>query len=98
MLPSLAGAVPRDEVARHWAPVLYQETHDPLKDLFTAFDFDGNWNGDDNAENMQCQGGGNCPSPNCNNRGCPLVATVYYTVIETPSHWFIQYMPYHPLD
>ena len=91
-------------MARHFAPVLYQETDDPYKDLFTAFDFDGNWNGDDNSENMQCYGNpGLCdgvdnPNSTCANQACPLVATIYYTVIETDTHWFIQYMPYHPLD
>jgi hypothetical protein len=23
---------------------------------------------------------------------------VYYTVVETATHWFVQYMPYHPVD
>ncbi len=93
-----ARAAPRDDLARHWAPILYQEAHDPLKDLFAAFDFDGDWDGDNNAENMTCFGGGGCPSKSCDMGGCPLVATVYYTVIETATHWFVQYMPYHPLD
>jgi hypothetical protein len=104
-VPSVAGAAPtRDQVAQHWAPVLYQETHDPIKDLFTAFDFDGDWNGDNQSENMQCYSDATkCntadnPNSPCAGQKCPLVATVYYTVIETATHWFIQYMPYHPLD
>ena len=94
----------RDEVARHYAPVVYQETNDAIKDLFTAFDFDGNWNGDDNAENMECWSDATkCntadnPGSACAGQKCPLRATVYYTVIETATHWFVQYMPYHPLD
>ncbi len=101
---SSAGAVTRDQVAQHYAPVLYQETNDPIKDLFTAFDFDGDWNGDDQQENMECwSDSSKCntsdnPNSSCAGQKCPLVATVYYTVIETDTHWFVQYMPYHPLD
>src|SRR5437773_6441748 len=73
----------REELARHHAPVIFQEANDPRKDLLAAFDYDGDWNGDNQAENLASH---------------PLVATVYTTVIETPTHWFIQYMPYHPLD
>jgi len=97
-------AATREDVAKKWAPLVLQETNDPLKDLLTAFDFDGNWNGDDNAENMACFGsasacdGKDNPKSLCAGKKCPLVATVYFTVIETKTHWFVQYMPYHPLD
>ena len=99
-----ARGVTREEVARHYAPVLYEETDDPIKDLYSAFDFDGDWNGDNQAENMECwSDASKCntadnPSSRCAFQQCPLIATIYYTVIETPTHWFIQYMPYHPLD
>ncbi|HZS37897.1 MAG TPA: hypothetical protein VFF06_13765 [Polyangia bacterium] len=102
--PSAARAATRDQVAQHYAPVIYQETNDSVKDLFTAFDFDGDWNGDNQAENMECWSDSTkCntadnPNSACAGQKCPLVATVYYTVIETPTHWFVQYMPYHPLD
>jgi len=101
---TLARAATRDQIAAHFAPVLYQEAHDPIKDLFTAFDFDGNWNGDDQQENMECWSDSTkCntadnPNSACAGQKCPLIATVYYTVIETQTHWFVQYMPYHPLD
>jgi hypothetical protein len=97
-------AATRDQVAQHYAPVIYQETNDPIKDLYTAFDFDGNWNGDDQQENMECWSDSTkCntsdnPNSACAGQKCPLIATVYYTVIETDTHWFVQYMPYHPLD
>src|SRR5207247_2569683 len=42
-----------------------------------------------NAENVKSQ---------CGTKNCPLIATVYYTVTETPTHWFVQYLPYHPVD
>jgi|SRR5579871_5932044 len=97
-LPPAAMATPRADLALHWAPIFYQETHDPVKDLYSAYDFDGDWDGDNNAENMACYAKGGCPSAKCDGQGCPLVATVYYAVFETATHWFIQYMPYHPLD
>lgn len=99
LLARSAHADHRADVARHHAPVIFQEAHDPIKDLLTAYDFDGNWNGDDNADDMACwSDASQCKTPACQNQGCPLVATVYYTVIETDTHWFVQYMPYHPLD
>lgn len=85
--PALAGQ--REDVAKRWAPVFHQEVRDG-KDLFTAFDFDGNWAGDDNEENLAaCLDG---------KKTCDLSAKVYFTVIETSSHWFVQYLPYHATD
>ena len=46
----------RDQVAQHYAPVIYQETNDPIKDLFTAFDFDGDWNGDNQSIRASSRG------------------------------------------
>jgi hypothetical protein len=84
-----AAAGPREDVAKHWAPVFQQEVRDG-KDLFTAYDFDGNWAGDDNDENLAaCLEG---------QKACDLSAKVYFTVIETSSHWFVQYLPYHATD
>ncbi len=83
LLPSLAVADTRDDVARHYAPIIYQETNDARKDHFAAFDYDGDWVGTNNLENLGA---------------FPLVGTVYYSVIETTTHWFVQYMPYHPVD
>lgn len=84
-----ASAGQREDVAKRWAPVFHQEVKDG-KDLLTAFDFDGNWAGDDNDENLAaCLDG---------TRPCDLSAKVYFTVIETSSHWFVQYLPYHATD
>ena len=94
---------PRRGGAAH-APVIFQEAGDPIRDLYAAFDFDGDWNGDNNAENMECWSeASKCNTPDnpfstCAGQRCPLIATVYRTVIETPTHWFIQYLPYHPRD
>ena len=79
----------REDVAKRWAPVLQQEIKDG-KDLFTAYDFDGNWAGDDNDENLKsCLDG---------TTTCDLAAKVYFTVIETSTHWFVNYLPYHATD
>src|SRR4051812_1468420 len=98
-LASPAGALTRTEAAKRFAPVIYQEVHD-ARDLHVAFDFDGNWAGEDNgangtcaADQTQCQ-----PGSPCEDGKCPLVGTVYFTVIETDTHFFVQYMPYHALD
>jgi hypothetical protein len=95
-----ASALTRDEVAKKFAPVVYQEVRDK-RDLVTTFDFDGNWAGDDNGENVDCvHDPASCLSSSpCKTPGsCKLTGAVYYTVIETATHWFVQYMPYHPLD
>lgn len=88
-LSSSALAGQREDVAKRWAPVLEQEVKDG-KDLLTAYDFDGNWAGDDNDENLSaCLAG---------SKSCDLSAKVYFTVIETATHWFVQYLPYHATD
>jgi len=89
LLPSAAKATTREDVAKRWAPVLHQQYRDE-KDLFTAYDFDGNWVGNDNEESLSA-----CTS---GKKTCSLAAKVYFTVIETSSHWFVQYLPYHPVD
>ena len=88
-----ASAAPtRDEVARRWAPVVLQEAGDPLKDLYAAFDFDGDWNGDNQAENLECWSDpARCdtkdnPHSRCAGQACPLIATFYTAVFETPTH------------
>ncbi len=77
-----ARAGTREDVAKRWAPVFHQEVRDE-KDLYTAFEADGNWAADDNEETFA---------------SIPHTATVYFTVIETATHWFVQYMPYHASD
>ena len=80
-----AAALPpptRAEVAAHFAPTLFQETRDQ-RDLLAAFDFDGDWDLSNNAAHVD---------------GRPLPAVVYYAVVETATHWFITYLPYHPVD
>lgn len=70
------------ELAQHYAPVIQQGVASD-QDFITAVDFDGDWIGNNNWEN---QPGGN------------LSAYVYYSVVETESHWFLFYSLFHPRD
>lgn len=70
------------ELARHYAPVVYQGTASD-QDYITAADFDGDWIGGNNWENQPAG---------------DLSAHVYYSVIETETHWFLFYALFHPRD
>jgi MYXO-CTERM domain-containing protein len=94
-----ASALTREEIAKKHAPVFHQEVRDEVRDLYAAYDFDGNWAGDDNKQNVECvKDASKCAGLACASGACKLVGTVYFTVIETATHWFVQYLPYHPLD
>jgi hypothetical protein len=80
--PRASSSARRFAIAEHWAPTIYQETRGPV-DLITAFDFDGDWDGSNNAEHLKT---------------FPLYAVVYFTVAETATHWFVTYVLYHPVD
>ncbi len=81
-VPADAGEAARAAVASHFAPTIYQETKDQ-RDLIAAMDFDGDWDLTNNASHVD---------------GRPMPAVVYDTVVETPTHWFLTYLPYHPVD
>ncbi|MBI3893790.1 MAG: hypothetical protein HY303_19900 [Candidatus Wallbacteria bacterium] len=69
------------EVAAAYAPVIrHQVAND--RDYLAAFDFDNNWNGYDNWQHQEW--------------GYPLKAVVYYSVLESQSHWFVTYLTFHP--
>lgn len=70
------------EMAQHYAPMIYQGAASD-QDFITAVNMDGDWIGDNNWENQ----------PNSD-----LSAYVYYSVIETESHWFLFYSLYHARD
>lgn len=90
--PSAADATFRAELSLRWAPIHHQDVHRKgehalggASDYITAFDFDGDVD----------------PSNNWENTGdprFPLLAQAYYAVVETPSHWFITYLFFHPRD
>jgi len=74
------------QIAVQFAPVIYQGLGDqPRYDYITNFDFDGDWKGDNNWGNAA-------------NKKHLLRAYVYYSVIETATHYFVHYAFYHPRD
>lgn len=74
------------EIAAAFAPVFYQALGDkPRSDYITNFDFDGDWRGDNNWEHTD-------------DKKFPLRAYIYYSVCETPTHFFIHYAVFHPRD
>ena len=81
-LPASLAPTARNQVAVHWAPTLYQETRDE-RDLLSAFDFDGDWDGSNNARNLPRY---------------PARAVIYFTVAETATHWLVTYLTYHAVD
>lgn len=74
------------EVVERFAPEFHQALGDrPRFDHITNFNFDGNWRGDDNWANAE-------------DTKFPLKAYVYYSVIETKTHYFLHYAVFHPRD
>jgi hypothetical protein len=82
-----ARAVTDADLALHWAPVHYQDTDntDADADYLSPVDYDGDWNTLNNWENQD-------------DDVRRLTGTVYYSVVETSTHWFIVYAFYHPRD
>ena len=75
------------ELAGHWAPDLYQDTWFlPEADYLTAFDADGDWIGKNNLDHFMAA------------KFKPFRAVVYYSVIESETHYFIFYCFFHPVD
>ena len=82
----------RAALALRYAPIHEQEVHSRgshalggAADYITSFDFDG----DDDASNNWDHAG---------DARYPLAAHAYYSVVETPTHWFITYQFFHPRD
>ena len=61
-------------------------------DFITRFDFDGDWNGLNNWANLAA------PPPNDYRKDERARAYVYYSVVETATHYFIVYCTYHAQD
>ncbi len=75
---------PYRPLAEYYAPFLAQETwFEPKADYPCRFDFDGDWHGDNNWDNLE-QGSSQ--------------AFVYYTAMETETHWFLIYNVFHARD
>jgi len=80
-------ALTRAQLALHWAPVWYQDSDssDYKADYIVAYDFDGDTRSDNNWDNLH-------------KAGSDLRAVVYYSVVETATHWFLLYADFHPRD
>jgi len=75
---------PYRQLAEHYAPMLAQETWwQPKSDFPTRFDYDNDFIGDNNWENLE--------------KGTSQ-AYVYYAAMETATHWFLIYNVFHPRD
>ena len=77
--------IPPAELALHHAPIHYQDTDDTRAeaDYLTRFDYDGDWDALNNWENLE---------------NGDLSGAVYYSVVESCTHWFIVYGFFHPRD
>lgn len=94
------------ELAFHYAPTLYQDLNSSfprsIGDLPMRFDYDGDWLGSNNWENlhkvMAWQRQGRILPEGGNPLGYDLGAYLYYAVVESARHWFITYAVFHPQD
>lgn len=80
------------EIAAKYAPVVYQgalpEKPTPVFwDYLCAFDFDGDWKADNNVESLESL-----------KNGKDLKATVYYSLLESKTHFFIFYTLFYPAE
>jgi hypothetical protein len=74
------------EIAARFAPVFYQGLGENKRaDYITNFNFDGDWRGDNNWTHT-------------NDSHFPLKAYVYYSAVETTTHYFIHYAVFHTRD
>ncbi len=74
------------QIAARFAPVFHQAFgSSPRFDYITRVDFDGDWRGDNNWDNVA-------------DEGRTLGATVYFNVSESVTHYFIHYAVFHPRD
>jgi hypothetical protein len=70
------------DLAEHYAPVVAQETwFEPKADFLARFDYDGDWRGDNNWDNL----------PTGSSQ-----AYVYWSAAETATHYFLMYNFFHP--
>jgi hypothetical protein len=83
----VALSITHEDLAEHWSPVWYQDTDDTdaQADYITAFDFDGDFISKNNWENLHTE-------------TADLNAVIYWSVVETETHWFILYADFHPRD
>ncbi|HKQ79579.1 MAG TPA: hypothetical protein VJ810_38155 [Blastocatellia bacterium] len=98
------------KVASFHAPIIYQDTEvrgqsqdegnqasvdQPIQrrgDFIARFDFDGDWNGLNNWANFAKR------PPSDKNKDAMARAYIYYSVVETETHYFINYCAFHAQD
>jgi hypothetical protein len=75
-----------DALARHWAPRFYQDTDSTeyKSEYLTKINFDGDYNSKNNWESMDAFS--------------TVPAYVYYSVVESETHFFLGYYTFHPRD
>ncbi|GAA2580917.1 hypothetical protein GCM10010435_67910 [Winogradskya consettensis] len=85
-------AVSRAALALRWAPIHYQDVDATgshalagRSDYLTKVDYDGDLNGRNNWDRAA-------------DSDVSFAANVYYSVVETSSHWFVTYFFFHPRD
>jgi len=86
LLAGTAFAITPEQLAQHWAPRIYHDTNSSYgyeAEYITRVDYDGNWNSNDNWENLY-----QYAKP----------SYLYYKVSETATHYFIIYGAFHPRD
>ena len=76
-----------EKVAFQYAPVLFQAVNDqkPRWDYICRVDFDGDWDALNNSNNIQA-------------KNAMFDAAIYYSVIESKTHFYITYSIFHALD
>ena len=76
-----------DLIAVVHAPIHFQDTHSakPTGDYLAPFDYDGNFVADDNWDHFW-------------DFQRELKGAVYYSVVETCTHWYVTYTMFHPED
>lgn len=82
----------RAQLALRYAPIHHQEVHrrgshalGGAADYITSVDFDHDFDARNNWDHA-------------GDPHFPLAAHAYYSVVETPSHWYITYQFFHPRD
>ena len=71
-------------LAYRWAPIIMQDTASSWNaDFIGRIDFDGDFRSNNNWNNLP---------------GAGIAPWLYYDVLETGTHWFIQYHTFHPRD
>jgi hypothetical protein len=71
-------------LAYRWAPIIIQDTASKWNaDFIGKMNYDNDWRSNNNWDNLPSAG---------------IAPYLYYDVVETSTHWFIQYHTFHPRD